>query len=76
MLYLSGVADAYKIMNIRRTAADGHPLYCQPFDVSLNGNDYIRIFDLSLNHPEAPLPDDMTVAEALLLALQEEFPCK
>ena len=75
MLYLSGVADAYKVMNDRRTAAERQPLYCQPDDVTLNGNDYIRMFELGLYDSANPLPDHLTVAEALLLVLQEEFPC-
>ena len=76
MLYLSGVADAYTISNQRR-AAEGLPLlYCLPHKTSLNGNDYIAILDRQLNDPATPLPDRMTVAEALLLALQQTFPCQ
>jgi hypothetical protein len=75
MLYLSGVADAYTLMNKQRVA-DEHPLlYCQPGDVTLNGNDYIRILEQRVYHPDTPLPDHLTVSEALLLSLQDEFPC-
>lgn len=76
MLYLSGVADAYSINNERR-AAEGLPLlYCLPDNTSLNGNDYIALLEQQINDPDTPLPDRMTVAEALLLALQEKFPCQ
>lgn len=76
MLYLSGVADAYTVLN-QRSAAAGHPLlYCQPGDKNLNGNDYIRILEQQLYDPDNPLPDHLTVAEGLLRSLQKEFPCK
>lgn len=76
MLYLSGVADAYTILNEHR-AAEGHALlYCLPDNTTLNGNDYITILEKTLYDSEPPLPDDMKVAEALLVAFQEEFPCE
>ena len=76
MLYLSGVADAYMVLNKRRAAAGDPLLYCQPGDNNLNGNDYIRILEQQLYDPDNPLPDHLTVAEGLLRSLQKEFPCK
>ena len=75
MLYLSGVADAYTVLNNRRAAADSSLLFCQPGDKILNGNDYLRILEQQMYDPDSPLPDHLTVAEALLLSLQKEFPC-
>jgi hypothetical protein len=75
MLYLSGVADAYTVLNNHRAAAEQPLLYCQPGEGTLNGNDYIRILEQRLYHPDTPLPDHLTVAEGLLLSLQDEFPC-
>ena len=75
MLYLSGVADAYTVLNNHRAAAERPLLYCQSADITLNGNDYIRILEQRLFAPDSPLPDHLTVAEALLLSLQDEFPC-
>ena len=75
MLYLSGVADAYTVLNNRRAAAGSPLLYCQPSEKTLNGNDYIRILEQQVYDPDNPLPGHLTVAEALLLSLQEEFPC-
>lgn len=76
MLYLSGAADAYTVLNNRRVAAGQPRFYCQPDEITLNGNDYIRILEQQLFRPDSPLPDHLTVAEALLLSLQEEFPCQ
>ena len=75
MLYLSGVADAYTVLNNQRSASEQQLLYCQPGDVTLNGNDYIRILEQRVYHPDAPLSDHLMVAEGLLLSLQDEFPC-
>ena len=75
MLYLSGVADAYTVLNNGRAAAGSALLYCQPSEKTLNGNDYIRILEQQVYDPDNPLPGHLTVAEALLLSLQEEFPC-
>ena len=76
MLYLSGVADAYTVLNEHRAAEGRALLYCVPDNTSLNGNDYITILEKALYNSEPPLPDDMKVAEAVLVALQKEFPCR
>ena len=76
MLYLSGVADAYAVLNQRGVADGRERLYCLPDSTMLNGNDYIRILETAIYQSEPPLPGNMNVAEALLVALQEEFPCQ
>ena len=76
MLYLTGVSDGYAIMNKHKMANKQNPLYCQPETEVLSEADYMRILEKTLNHPGNPAPDHFLVAEAMLLALKEEFPCQ
>ena len=75
LLYLSGVGDAYKSVNATRKKNNEPLLYCQPETVQLSGADMMDILNKKLHHPEHPAADDLTVSEALLQALQDEFPC-
>lgn len=75
LLYLSGVADAYRTVNKMRKENNQPPLYCQPETISLSGTDVMEILNKKLHHPERPAADDLTVSEALLQALQDEYPC-
>lgn len=75
MLYLSGVGDAYASVNKMRKEANQPRLYCQPETAKLTGSDLMKILDKKLYHPEHPAADDLTVSEAMLQALKEEFPC-
>ena len=76
MLYLSGVGDGYIAINKQRMTDKQKPLYCQLDAEALNGADYVRILDKALKNPDNQIPDQFTVAEAMLLALKEEFPCQ
>lgn len=76
LLYLSGVSDGYAVLNKQRITSQEAPLYCQPEAKVLSGADYIQILEKKLYSPESPAPDNLTVAEAMLLALQDEFPCQ
>lgn len=76
MLFLSGVTDGYAVINDQRAANQEELLYCQPEAKTLNGADYIQILEKKLYHAKTPAPDDLTVAEAMLSALQKEFPCQ
>lgn len=76
MLYLTGVSDGYAVMNKQKIADAQKPLYCQPETARLNGYDYMRILEKTLNSPDKPVPDLFSVAEAMLLALKKEFPCR
>ena len=75
MLYLSGVADALKIINQQRKQESRQAFFCLPENPALKGSDYIRILEDHLFNVETPLPDDLLVAEALLIALKKEYPC-
>ena len=75
MLYLSGAADALIILNQQRKEQQHQPFFCLPENHSMNGSDYVRILEAHLFDPETPLPDDLLVAEALLIALEKEYPC-
>jgi hypothetical protein len=75
MLYLSGVCDGYTAINKRRRADKQKMLYCQPDAETLNGVDYMRILEEALDPPDNTFSDQLPVAEAMLLALKEEFPC-
>lgn len=76
MLYLSGVADGYRVINKQRKADQQKPLYCQLDAQSLDGADYVRILEKALKNSDISIVDQLTVAEAMLLALKEEFPCQ
>jgi len=76
MLYLTGVSDGYAIINKHKMANKQNPLYCQPETEVLSGADYMRILEKTLTHHDNPVPDHFSVAEAMLLALREEFPCQ
>ena len=76
LLYLSGVADAYASINKRLKDEQKKLLYCQPQEPHLSGSDIMKILNKKLYHPERPAADNLTVSEALLLALQEEYPCQ
>jgi len=76
MLYLSGISDGYTTINKQRKADKQKLLYCQPDTEILHGADYMRILEEALNRPDTPIVDQLTIAEAMLLALQAEFPCK
>ena len=76
MLYLTGVSDGYVVINKQRMADKQKPLYCQPETEILHGADYMRILEKTLNHSDNPVPDHISVAEAMLLSLEEEFPCQ
>jgi hypothetical protein len=76
MLYLTGVSEGYEVVNKQQRADKQKRLFCQPETEMLNGTDYMRILERSLNRPDKPVPDHLSVAEAMLLALKEEFPCK
>ena len=76
LLYLSGISDGYATINMRRKADKQKLLYCQPEAEILNGADYMRILEEALKRSDNPIADHLTVAEALLLALEEEFPCQ
>lgn len=75
MLYLSGVADALMIINQQRIQEKRQPFFCLPENPALNGSDYIRILETHLFDDETPIPEDILVAEALLIALKNEYPC-
>lgn len=76
MLYLSGVGDGYRAINKQRKADKQKPLYCQLDAQTLDGADYVKILEKALKNPDNPIADQLTVAEAMLLALKEEFPCQ
>lgn len=76
MLYLNGISDGYTIINKQRRADKQKVLYCQPDTEILNGADYLRILEKALNRPDTQIADQLSIAEAMLLALQEEFPCQ
>jgi hypothetical protein len=75
LLYLSGVADSYTTLNKKHKESGQPPLYCQPESTQISGADVMKILDKKLYHPEQPAEDSLTVSEALLQALKEEFPC-
>ena len=75
MLYLSGVGDGYMVINRRLQAAEQQILYCQPEAETMNGAEYMKVLEKALHRPDQPIADQLTIAEALLLALKEEFPC-
>ena len=76
LLYLTGISDGYAVINKQRMADKQKPLYCQPETEILHGVDYMRILEKTLNHSDNPVPDHFSVAEAMLLSLEEEFPCQ
>ena len=76
MLYLSGVGDGYIAINKQRKTDKQKPLYCPLDTETLNGADYVRILDKTLKNPDNQIADQLTVAEAMLLALKQEFPCQ
>ena len=76
LLYLTGISDGYAVINKQRMADKQKPLYCQPETEILHGADYMRILEKTLNHSDSPVPDHFSVAEAMLLSLEEEFPCQ
>ena len=75
LLYLSGVGDAYKSVNAMRRKNQQPLLYCQPETVHLSGADMMELLEKKINHPEHPAAENLTVSEALLQALQDEYPC-
>jgi len=75
LLYLSGVGDAYTSVNAMRKKNNELPLYCQPEATRLSGADMMEILNKKIFHSDHPISDDLTVSEALLQALQEEYPC-
>lgn len=75
MLYLSGAADAYAVINRHRGLQGTGPFYCIPEGTFLHGNDYLTIFETYLEQNQKTLPGNMAVSEALLQALQSKFPC-
>jgi len=76
MLYLSGVADGFTTINRQREASREELLFCLPKDTSLSGKDYMQILQHKLEQTVDPVPDSSTVAEAILIALKEKFPCQ
>lgn len=76
MLYLNGVADGYTAINKRLKADKQKLLYCLTDAETLNGEDYMRILEEALALPDNSIADQLSVAEAMLLALKEEFPCQ
>jgi hypothetical protein len=75
MLYLSGAADAYAVLNRHRSQKGLGALYCIPEGTSLHGNDYLTIFETYLETSHGTLASNMPVSEALLQAMQAKFPC-
>ena len=75
MLYLGGVTDGLNTINSNNMAKGHAPLYCLPEDLSLTGRDAMQILEGMLFAENSSISDSMTVAEAMLVALQQKFPC-
>jgi hypothetical protein len=73
--YLLGAGRAYAVVNRRAQLADRPQLYCQPATVTLNGLDYLNIFEKQLAKPVPGNFLDYHDETALLEGLQEMFPC-
>ena len=72
ILYLNGIGDGYVTINKRRRANNQSPLYCQQESRALHGIDYKRLLEEMI---KKPITGHLAVSEALLLALEQEFPC-
>lgn len=75
MLYLTGIGDTYLFLNNQKETFGDKVLYCQPKDTKLTGQDYKSIFENYIHEHEAPEFDSLTIPAALLMALEEKFPC-
>lgn len=75
MLFLTGIGDTYRFLNRQKTNSGDVALYCQPEDLKLTGQDYKNIFEKFIHSHEGPEHGALKIPEAMLLALQEKFPC-
>jgi hypothetical protein len=77
-LYVMGVGEGIAWAN---AAADknGAPLYCQPQNFSIDGNDYINILDkmIKMLEPKTTAKElnGYSVGALVLMGLQQSFPC-
>lgn len=75
MLYLTGINDGYALLN-KQLTGNGEPLlYCQPDTMTLSGQDTKEIFEKFIYSEENQDTNNLSIPEAMLLALKQEFPC-
>jgi hypothetical protein len=75
MLYLTGIVDTYRFLNKEKANAGDEGLYCQPESSNLNGQEYKNIFEMFIYSHDGAKHESLEIPEAMLLALQEKFPC-
>jgi hypothetical protein len=78
-LYVMGVGEGIAWAN---TAAEKNnaPLYCQPPNFSMDGNDYIDVLDKTIKMLESKTSakelNEYSVGALVLTGLQQSFPCQ
>jgi hypothetical protein len=73
-IYLKGVGDGFMVVNTELIAnRKEQPLYCQPAERGLGGDNYITILENEILRRS--WPDDALLSHILIRGLQNTFPC-
>jgi hypothetical protein len=74
IVYIAGVGNGIFWSNILLENVGNHKFYCQPEDLTLNGDHYVSILDNFII--DKKMKDDTPVDMVLFYALVDKFPCK
>lgn len=75
MLFLTGIGDTYHFLNTKKANSGDKVFYCQPEETKLTGQEYTTLFEKFIHARDDTDFNAMTLPEAMLLALQQKFPC-
>ena len=80
VFYIAGVGNGLSWANIAAVEEKQKPLYCPPSKLSLGFDNYKSFIDTELKRAKENSNkwtyDNMDIGQAMLLHLQEIFPCK
>jgi hypothetical protein len=73
-IYLSGVGVGASVMSAALAAQSKSSLFCQPQEIVLNQNSYIKLIDAFIAKND--IPEETPVETVLIMAMAVAFPCK
>jgi hypothetical protein len=74
-MYLMGAGGAYLVANANAQMVNRPPLYCQPASLTLNGLNYLDIFEKELARSRSDDALNYGDEMILLFGLRRMFPC-